>query len=129
MFKSLGNFLYRTPWWAMAAAGFAILLLLVLFAAPTQVLRLEESGSTPEEKRAIKREIDRAIGDSALNLAENIVQTMKNHASDPSSKKELDNALREIIRARKDVFIARSEGTQAAREAAQEASQMALETA
>ncbi len=133
MFKSLGNFLYRTPWWAMAVIGFCILLLLVLFAAPTRVMRLEETGATPEEKRAIKREIDRAVGDSALNFAENIVQSLKNHASEDSRKQELEVALRDIARARKEMANARQDAAREAeqnrREAEAQASETALETA
>jgi hypothetical protein len=60
MFKAIGNFLHRTPWWAMGLLGLSTLVLLVFFAAPLHVLRLQDSGNTPEEKRAIKREIDRA---------------------------------------------------------------------
>src|SRR5512140_2414371 len=104
MFKAIGNFLYRTPWWAMGLLGLSMLALLVVFAAPMHVLRLQESGSTPEEKRAIKREIDRAFGDSALNVAENIVGVMKDRASDPARRQELDQALKEIAQARKEIF-------------------------
>ncbi len=133
MFKSFGNLLYRTPWWLMAASGFAILVLLLLFAVPTQVLRLENTGSTPEEKRAIKREIDRAVGDSALNFAENIVRTMKNHASDQTNKQELDDALREIARSRKELSSAQHDvakkATDANKQAMIEANETALEAA
>ena len=55
MFKAFGDFINRTPWWAMILLGFSTLLLLVIFSAPVQVIRMSESGSTPEERRAIKR--------------------------------------------------------------------------
>jgi hypothetical protein len=129
MFKAIGNFLHRTPWWALVLLGFSTLLLLVLFAAPLHVLRLQDSGNTPEEKRAIKREIDRAFGDSALNVAENIVEVMKDRASDPSRRQELEQALREIAQARRDIFAAQREAQVAAREAMTEAQRAAVEAA
>ena len=132
MFKAFGNFIYRTPWWAMVLLGFSTLLLLVLFAAPVHVMRLSDSGATPEERRAIKREIDRAFGDSALNIAENIVGAIKDRSSDPSRKQELDHALAEIAQARKEIFSAEREATTAAQELvkeAQNAAASALEAA
>ena len=33
MFKALGNFLHKTPWWALVLLGFSTLLLLALFTA------------------------------------------------------------------------------------------------
>ena len=129
MFKPVGNFLYRTPWWAMGLLGVSMLVLLALFAAPLHVLRLQESGTTPEEKRAIKREIDRAFGDSALNIAENIVSVMKDRASDPARRQELDQALKEIAQARKDIFTAQHDAQNAAKDALKDAQAAAIETA
>ncbi len=43
MFKAIGDFIHRTPWWAMVLLGFSVLLLLVAFSAPVHVLRLSES--------------------------------------------------------------------------------------
>jgi hypothetical protein len=129
MFKAIGNFLHRTPWWALALLGLSTLVLLVVFAAPFHVLRLQESGNTPEEKRAIKREIDKAFGDSALNVAENIVGVMKDRAADPARRLELEQALREIAQARKDIYAAQREAQNAAREAMNEVQNTALEAA
>ena len=132
MFKAIGNFLHRTPWWAMGLLGLSMLVLLAVFAAPIHVLRLQESGTTPEEKRAIKREIDRAFGDGALNVAENIVGVMKDRASDPARRAELEQALKEIAQARKDIFAAQRDAQNAAKGAlkdAQEAAKEALKDA
>ena len=129
MFKALGNFIHRTPWWGVAILGFFTLLTLVLFATPVHVMRLSESGATPGEKRAIKREIDLAFGDSALNVAEGIVGTLKERANDPARKVELDRALSEIERARKELSSAQSEIGSTLRSAAREAADTAREAA
>ena len=129
MFKAFGNFINRTPWWAMVLLGFSTLLLLVLFAAPVHVMRLSDSGATPEERRAIKREIDRAFGDSALNVAENIVSAIKDRSSDPSRKQELEHALAEIAQARKEIFSAERDAMTAAQEVIREAQNAALDSA
>ncbi len=133
MFKALGNFIYRTPWWGVALFGLFTLVALVMFTTPIHVMRLAESGATAGEKRAIKREIDLAFGDSALNVAEGIVSTMKERAGDPTRKAELDRALAEIDRARKELSNAQAKvGTEmrsAAREAAEAAHEAAVEVA
>ena len=133
MFKPLGNFIHRTPWWAIALFGLFTLVALVLFTTPIHVIRLAESGATASEKRAIKREIDLAFGDSALNVAEGIVSTMKERAVDPARKAELDRALNEIERARKELSNAQAEiGSNmrlAARDAAVAAHEAAIDVA
>ena len=129
MFKALGNFIYKTPWWGVAIFGFFTLVVLVMFATPIHTIRLAESGATAGEKRAIKREIDLAFGDSALNIAEGIVGTMKERANDPARKAELDRALSEIERARRELLNAKAEVGNAARSVAQEAAEAAHDAA
>ena len=129
MFKALGNFIHRTPWWGVAIFGFFTLVLLVLFTTPINVIRLSESGATAAEKRAIKREIDLAFGDSALNVAEGIVGTLKQRASDPSTRADLDRALADIERARKEHSSAQSEVGRAMRSAAADATESARDAA
>ena len=133
MFKAFGDFINRTPWWAMILLGFSTLLLLVIFSAPVQVIRMSESGATPEERRAIKREIDRAVGDSALGMAEQIVGAIKDRSSDPARQAEMARALEEIAQARKEIFTAQRDAqrdaTSAAREAVKEAQERALDAA
>ena len=133
MFKAFGDFINRTPWWAMILLGFSTLLLLVIFSAPVQVIRMSESGSTPEERRAIKREIDRAVGDSALGMAEQIVGAIKDRSTDPARQQEMARALEEIAQARREIFTAQRdaqrETTIAARDALKEAKERALDAA
>ena len=129
MFKALGNFLHKTPWWALVVLGFSTLLLLALFTAPFELIRLSESGDTPEQQRAIKREIDHAFGDTALGAAEQVVKAMRARAQDPSRKIELDQALRDIAEARREIFSAQRNANQSVKEAMRAAADAALQAA
>ncbi len=129
MFKALGNFLNKTPWWALVLLGFSTLLLLALFSTPFHLIRLSESGDTPEQRRAIKREIDHAFGDTALGAAEQVVKAMRERAQDPSRKTELDQALRDIAEARKEIFSAQRDANQSVKEAMRVAAEAARQAA
>jgi hypothetical protein len=129
MFKALGNLIHKTPWWGLILGGSMVLLGLVMFAIPIQVIRLSESGATPEEQRAIEREINLAFGDRALNFAEGVVHTMRERATDPDRQRELDQALAEMARARDELTMAQGDISRAARESAKEAADAAMETA
>ena len=129
MFKALGNLIHKTPWWAIISGGFALLLGLVLFAVPIQVIRLHESGSTPQEKRAIEREINLAFGDRALNFAEDVVRAMRERASGGDQQRDLDHALAEIARAKKELSAAKTDMDRAVRESAKESTDAAMDTA
>jgi hypothetical protein len=74
------------------------------------VMRLSDAGATPEERRAIKREIDRAVGDSALNVAENIVEAIKDRSQDPVRKQEMERALSPKARSISRLMARRSSG-------------------
>ena len=129
MFKALGNLIYKTPWWGIVLFGLGTLAALVLFATPIQVIRLSDSGSTPEEQRAIKREIRLAFGDNALTLAEDIVRRLMDRAGDPERRRELERAVQEIARAREDLFKAQSDVQVATSEVIRDARESALEVA
>lgn len=140
MFRAFGNFLHRTPWWALILLGFSTLILLGLFVTPFHVINLQKSGSTPEQNRAIKREIDSNFGQSALGVAEEVVRALQHSSKDPARVAELDRAIKEIDRARKEIQAefgsadsprsqAASEARRAAREAVREAAQDAYEAA
>ena len=129
MFKSLGNLIHRIPWWGLIFGGLFIFAALVMFATPIHVLRLSETGKTPAEKSAIKREINLAFGDRALNIAESVVATMKERATDPDRKRELNHALAEMARARGELSKAQAGAGGIAAESARNAAAAALETA
>ena len=109
MFKSLGNLIHRTSWLTLIGGGLFVLIGLLLFAAPIHLLRLPDTGRTPAEKSAIKREINLAFGDRALTIAESVVRSMKSRSADPDRARELDSALAEMERARREIERARSD--------------------
>jgi len=106
MFKTISDAIYETPWWGMALGGLFTLLLLAVFTVPFNVIRLSEAGASRAEKQAIQREIDHTFGDSALSLAEKVVGAIGARTTDPARKAELDQALKDIAEARKDMFNA-----------------------
>lgn len=128
MFKAFGTFLHRTPWWGLILGGIVTLILLAMFAIPVQVIRLAESGDSPEMKRAIQREIDSAFGDSALGLAEGVVKALQKNTSDPARRAELDRAQEEIARAREEILSAQGSNKEDIKDAARDAAAMAIET-
>ncbi len=131
MFKTIGNFLHRTPWWALFLLGLALLIALGLFTTPFHVIGLQKSGETPEQTRAIRREVDATLGQSALGIAENVVEAIRRNSKDPARKEELDRALQEIAQARSDMEAALGDvrsaqhHSETIRDAAQEARQAA----
>jgi len=129
MFKSVGNLIHKTPWWAIVVGGLVALFALVLFTVPIQVIRLHGSGSTPQERRAIEREINLAFGDRALNFAENVVLAMRQRSTDTLRQRELDHALAEIARAKKELLVAETDVSGDARQTARETRQEALDAA
>jgi hypothetical protein len=120
--KALSNFLHRTPWWALLAGGLALLVALALFSTPFHLMRLEKSGATPEENRAIKSEINSAFSDSAISLARGVVKEMLDHTRDPVRREELQKALEEIDTARESIREAGAEVLRAKRQAAEDVS-------
>lgn len=129
MFKTIGDVIYKTPWWALILGGVLTLGLLVMFALPVHVIRLTDSGSTPAENRAIQREIQLAFGDRALNLAKGVVGAIKERTTEPERRRELDRALAEIERARQELIRAENSVNEVVRESAREAADTALESA
>src|ERR1700693_4994512 len=117
--KGVSNLLYRAPWWALLAGGFALLIGLAIFVTPFQLIHLEKSGATAAEKRAIKREIDSTFSESAIDVARSIVKEMRDHTRDPVRREELDKALEEIDGARASLREAGTEVLRAKREAAE----------
>jgi len=118
MRPTLSSLLHRTPWWGLLAGGFGLFLALVLFVTPFHFIKLEQSGATPEENRAIKREIDVAFSESAIDIARKVVREMRDHAKDPQRREELDQALAEMDQARESLREAGAEVARAKRAAA-----------
>src|SRR5258706_5212601 len=117
--KVLSNILNKTPWWALLAGGLALFIGLAVFVTPFHLMRLEKSGATPEENRAIKREIDSAFSEGAINVASGIVRELLDHTKDPARREELERALTEIDQAREELRSAGENVIRAKREAAE----------
>jgi hypothetical protein len=117
--KSASDLLHKTPWWTLLVGGVALLIGLALFVTPFHLMHLEKSGATPEENRAIKREIDSAFSESAINVARGIVKEMREHTKDPARREELDRALSEIDQAREELRTAGKDVMRAKRDAAE----------
>jgi histidine kinase/histidine kinase/DNA gyrase B/HSP90-like ATPase len=120
MRPTLSSLLHRTPWWGLLAGGFGLFVALVLFVTPFHFIKLEQSGATPEENRAIKREIDVAFSESAIDIARKVVREMRDHAKDPQRREELDQALVEMDQARESLREAGAEVARAKRTAAED---------
>lgn len=127
MFKSLGNLIYKTPWWVMSLVGLFTFLVLALFTVPFNVIRLADSGKSTTENRAIQREIDRTFGDGALTIAERVVRSLAERTTDPARKAEFAQALKEIAGARADLSSVESDMKHAKADAARAAKDSADE--
>ncbi len=115
--RSLGDLLHKTPWWALLLGGFALIAALAVFVTPFQLIRLERSGASPQENRAIKREIDSTLSEGAIDMARGIVKELHDHTRDPARRAELGRALDEIAQAREGLRVARRDAAQAVKDA------------
>ena len=129
MFKAIGNLIYRTPWWGVLLAGVMTLTVLVMFALPVQVIHLVDSAQTPAERRAIQHEVGQVVTGRLLDLAQSVVNTIKERSADPDRQRELNRALAEIARAREELARAPNSVDEQAVERAQDAAERAMETA
>ncbi|MGE5616178.1 MAG: sensor histidine kinase [Bacillota bacterium] len=118
--KPLSNLIHRTPWWLLLAGGFLTLAALAIFVTPFHLIGLEKTGSTPEERLAIKREIDHTFSSVGIDVARNVVREIRSHTKDEARREELDHALEEIDQAKENLSEAGAEVARAKREAAQQ---------
>ena len=118
--KPVSNLLHRTPWWLLLAGGFLMLAALAVFVTPFHLIGLEKTGATPEERLAIKREIDYTFSSGAIDVARNIVREIRAHTKDPARREELDRALEEIDQAKDSLAEAGAEVMRAKRDAAEQ---------
>ncbi|HSW81918.1 MAG TPA: histidine kinase [Usitatibacter sp.] len=125
--KPVSNFLNRTPWWLLLGGGMVLFVALAIFTTPVHLMRLDESGKTPAENRAIKREIDAAFSEGAIDIARGVVKEMRDRTKDPARRQELERALEEIDDARANLREAGVEVLRAKRQAADDATQAVKE--
>jgi hypothetical protein len=118
--KSVSEVVHKTPWWALLASGLALAIGLAVFVTPYHLINLEKKGATPEERQAIKREVDLTFSEGAIDIARGVVREMRRHAKDPARQEELDQALEQIDEARSTLREAGAEVLRAKREAGEE---------
>jgi hypothetical protein len=115
--KPLSDFIHRTPWWGLILGGFAVLVSLAIVVTPFHLIQYGKVGATPEENRAIKREIDNTFAEGALDVARSAIITMRSATQDEARREELDRALEELDNARGELRDAGREAIRAKREA------------
>jgi Histidine kinase len=120
--RPVSNLIHRMPWWALLGGGLALFVALGIFTTPLHLIRLDKSGKTPEENRAIKREIDAAFSEGAIDLARGVVKEMRDRTHDPARRQELEQTLEQIDEARQNLREAGAEILRAKREAADDVS-------
>ena len=127
--KPLSDLIHRTPWWALILGGVATLIALAVVVTPFHLIEYRHEGATPEENRAIKREIDNTFAEGALDVARSAILTMRGATSDPARREELNRALEELDSARAELRDAEREIRRAKREAVHSAREATREAA
>jgi hypothetical protein len=121
--KPLSDLIHRTPWLLLLGGGVAAVVALALFVTPFHIIELKDDAADPAERQAIKREIDNAFADNALDIARGVLKGMQKATSDPARREELDQALESLDEARAELREAGVEALRAKREAGQDARQ------
>jgi histidine kinase/histidine kinase/DNA gyrase B/HSP90-like ATPase len=127
--KPLSDVIHRTPWWALLLGGLIAFVGLAAFVTPYHIIDYRRDAASPEEKTAIKREIDNAFADNAIDIGRSVILGMKGATSDPARRDELDQALESLDEARRELREVGREALRAKRDAAREARQAAREAA
>ena len=107
--KPVSELLHRTPWWALILAGAATFAGLAFFVTPYHIIQYRDDGKTTEESRAIKREIDNAFAENAINVGRSVVRGMLARTTDPDRRAELEQALSGLEEARTELRVAGAE--------------------
>ena len=137
--KSFSDLLHKTPWWALLVTGLACLFALAAFVTPYHIIDYRNDGATPEARKAIKREIDNAFADNAIEIARGVLLGMRRQTTDPARREELDVALqgldearselreagREVLRSKREVLETTRDAARTARDAIREARRQA----
>ena len=115
--KSLTDIIHRTPWWALLFGGLATFGALAVFVTPYHILQYRDDGKTVEESRAIKREVDNAFAENAINVGRGVIRGMLARTTDPERRAELEEALAGLEEARRELREAGTEALRTRREA------------
>jgi hypothetical protein len=121
--KSLSDLIHRTPWLVLLGGGFVAVIALAFFVTPYHIIELKEDAKSAAERQAVRREIDNAFADNALDVARGVLKGMIKSTNDPARREELEQALESLDEARQEIRNAGVEALRAKREAAQDARQ------
>jgi hypothetical protein len=127
--KPVSTLLHRTPWWALLGGGLVLFVCLAIFATPFHLINLERTARTPEERRAIKSEINSTFSESAIDVARSVVREMRDSTRDPAQRAELEQALQQIEEARQAVREAGADAARAQSDATRETAERMKEAA
>ncbi|MCM2326885.1 MAG: histidine kinase [Lysobacter sp.] len=127
--KPLSDLIHRTPWWALVFGGLAVMVALAFFVTPFHLIEYRKEGATPEENKAIKREVDNTFAEGAMDIARSAILAMRGATKDPARRAELDGALAELDSARAELRDAGREISRAKREAVDSAREAARDAA
>ena len=128
--KSLSDLIHRTPWWALLLGALVAFMALAAFVVPYHIIdyrRDARDAVSEEEQRAIKREIDNAFADNAIDIGRNVILGMRGATKDPKRQEELDQALESLDEARQELREAGAEAARAKRQAARDVSEAVKE--
>src|SRR5690606_5013383 len=101
--------------------GFAALVALAVFVTPYHILDYRQEARSDAESQAIKREIDNAFAENAINVGRGVLRGMIARTTDPERRAELQEALAGLEEARAELRAAGAEVLKARREALERA--------
>jgi len=107
----ISGWLRRTPWWGLALAGLAAVVAVAIFATPHRIIAHQSASATGGFAGAEKREADLALAEGGLDFARGILLGLRS-AIPESGRADIEEALREIDRAREEVRTELNEGSQ-----------------
>ena len=90
MWKGFGS----TPWWRLIVGGLIVLVAMAMFTVPFDSIRLQQQLKSP----AARQEFKFAVQKQVLERARTGLLGMRVIASDPTTVRDLDNAISEVER-------------------------------
>jgi two-component sensor histidine kinase len=122
MFKRVSNWIARMPWWALLLGGPALIVAMSLLTAhfATSDEALEAAAPTPEMKRAIRLEREKAARELGLRITKQALEKVERVIPDPEAKADIEDALREIEQATREIEEAKASANLSRDEARQQ---------
>jgi two-component sensor histidine kinase len=110
MFKRVSNWIARLPWWGLLLGGPALIVAFSLLTAhyATSDQALEQAAPTPEMKRAIRLEREKAARELGLRITKQALEKVERVIPDPEAKADIEDALREIEQATREIEAAKA---------------------